>query len=99
MVPTLAENNIESTNLHFPWSFHNQPTALKKNHSGTIDEEEFVAIYTLAAEGKVLGLDEDNTYYSPPRQLRKWGEHENHPATDWQDLFFGERNAPVLPPT
>ena len=57
--------------------------------SGFIDEDEFVAIYTLAAEGKVLGLDTGVQYYCPPKQLRQWGEHEGHPETDWQDLFFG----------
>ena len=68
-----------------------QPTALPKDGSGYVDEDEFVAIYTLAMEGKMFGIDQGSTYYNPPKQLRQWGEHEGHPETDWQDLFFGKR--------
>jgi len=58
------------------------------NENGFIELEEFIAIFTLAVEGKVLGLDAGIAYYCPPRQLRRWDEHEPHPETDWQDLFF-----------
>jgi len=63
-------------------------TLADSNSSGFLCESEFVAVYTLAVEGKILGLDTSVQYYRPPAQLRKWGEHDQHPETDWADLFY-----------
>ena len=60
-----------------------------KDSSGLVDEHEFMALFALAVEGKVAGLAGGFQYYSPPTQIRFWGEHEHHHDQDWQDLFFG----------
>jgi len=57
--------------------------------SGLVDEFEFIGLYGQVMEGNVKGLgDSAFTFYIRPHQLMQFGQHEHHPDTDWQDLFF-----------
>mmetsp|Transcript_13912 Transcript_13912/g.18055 ORF Transcript_13912/g.18055 Transcript_13912/m.18055 type:complete len:722 (-) Transcript_13912:171-2336(-) len=59
------------------------------NKSNTIDEYEFIGLYKAVKEGHVKGLgDTVYSFYVRPHQLMKFGQHDYHPDTDWQDLFF-----------
>lgn len=56
--------------------------------SGYVDEEEFLELFSVVLSGKVRGLGGGISFYRRPTQHMRWGDHDFHPDTDWQDLFF-----------
>jgi hypothetical protein len=57
--------------------------------SGFVDEEEFTELLSTVLAGRIRGIGGGIDFYRRPYQHMQWEDLDFHPATDWQDLFFG----------